>query len=238
MGILLHSLWHDDGIALERSSRDNGRIYVVAAWHGTLAIGWNQFFESEHGDTIQRIYQQRIERTANPRNYIDWLTDDLNEARWWIHIHHNYRKLTFQEGEISKVVTLDYGAVFLPLWLIVATVMLIPCYALSIWIRRKNQKLVGRCTNCGYDIRESKERCPECGTRITGRLDGSNIQKTSRILVKNRHRFEVLDHSRFRCPEYWTCPGPVPFSVPRQERRPKHRKSLLQQISDIVGKLN
>ena len=32
--------------------------------------------------------------------------------------------------------------------------------------RRRERKKLGLCVSCGYDLRGSKERCPECGARF------------------------------------------------------------------------
>jgi hypothetical protein len=33
-------------------------------------------------------------------------------------------------------------------------------------VTRRTRSLIGRCSACGYDLRASKERCPECGLPI------------------------------------------------------------------------
>ncbi|MCH8880259.1 MAG: hypothetical protein IID34_10295 [Planctomycetes bacterium] len=55
----------------------------------------------------------------------------------------------------------NYSYLVAPYWLTIAACAVI--FALS-WqrLRRKRKKL-GLCLKCGYDLRASKDRCPECG---------------------------------------------------------------------------
>jgi len=37
---------------------------------------------------------------------------------------------------------------------------------LNRWSLQRSRMTAGLCTNCGYDLRASKDRCPECGKAI------------------------------------------------------------------------
>ncbi len=73
---------------------------------------------------------------------------------------------------------IDYGpsaglrrAVYLPHWSL--ALLLVPVPALRLWrgVRARRRSLIGLCTFCGYDLRATPDRCPECGT-MQGKVDG------------------------------------------------------------------
>jgi hypothetical protein len=49
-----------------------------------------------------------------------------------------------------------------PLWPVVALTALLPAFRVWRWHRRRFA--AGRCQKCGYDLRATPDRCPECGT--------------------------------------------------------------------------
>lgn len=62
-----------------------------------------------------------------------------------------------------------------PAWLLVVTFAILPAaWALGAY-RRRRRRRAGLCTNCGYDLRASGERCPECGSVNLPRRDGKVI---------------------------------------------------------------
>jgi hypothetical protein len=55
-----------------------------------------------------------------------------------------------------------------PLWMLIALTASLPSIRLllSTAVRRRRRSKAGCCINCGYDLRASIERCPECGRLI------------------------------------------------------------------------
>jgi hypothetical protein len=58
------------------------------------------------------------------------------------------------------------GAIYVPLWVVFAALL-----AAGIWARRKAHQppRPGLCVSCGYDLRATPEKCPECGTVIAAK---------------------------------------------------------------------
>lgn len=54
----------------------------------------------------------------------------------------------------------------MPLWGLVVLAGILPSLCLAPSIRRWRRNVEGKCPNCGYDLRASPDRCPECGAAI------------------------------------------------------------------------
>jgi len=76
---------------------------------------------------------------------------------------------------------------FLPYWL-AAVVSLIAAVVCFHYVRRRDVA-PGSCPRCGYDLRATPERCPECGT-TPGRRESSDSRSARPAIEKSVRRRE------------------------------------------------
>ena len=56
--------------------------------------------------------------------------------------------------------------VTMPTWFVVLLMAILPTIAFRRWRRQRHRTREGLCLNCGYDLRASPGRCPECGKEV------------------------------------------------------------------------
>ena len=55
-------------------------------------------------------------------------------------------------------------AVYLPHWLLAAPWLVAPVWRLRRTLLSRQRRAAGFCAGCGYDLRATPDKCPECGT--------------------------------------------------------------------------
>ena len=66
----------------------------------------------------------------------------------------------------AGTVTVSYKNLAIPLWFVGADLIIWPVVFLTRQMRRRRRVRLGHCLQCGYDLRASSSRCPECGTPV------------------------------------------------------------------------
>jgi len=77
----------------------------------------------------------------------------------------NY-SFTFNSGgkDVTMLMPLRYWELAIPYWMLAILAAVIPILRLPAIIKRRIRRRKGRCIVCGYDLRATPDRCPECGT--------------------------------------------------------------------------
>ena len=56
-----------------------------------------------------------------------------------------------------------------PIWPLTLATAMLPSWGLIVLRFRRRRRVKGLCVNCGYDLRATPHRCPECGLETAGR---------------------------------------------------------------------
>lgn len=60
----------------------------------------------------------------------------------------------------------SYHFIAIPYWVLIPAAAILPILWIRNSRRQRNRAKAGHCLACGYDLRESKDQCPECGAAI------------------------------------------------------------------------
>ena len=69
-----------------------------------------------------------------------------------------------------------FHAITFPLWLPTSLFAALPLTRFALLIRRRRRSGEGRCASCGYDLRATPDRCPECGSAPAGASRAARLE--------------------------------------------------------------
>ena len=82
------------------------------------------------------------------------------------HGAHPYKKevrLDKERGQKARDRYIEAWEIVLPFWSLLALTLLLPALRYHQHRRQNRHLAAGKCKLCGYDLRGTPERCPECG---------------------------------------------------------------------------
>jgi hypothetical protein len=155
----VRSYWVSDTISLHMLRRLNDRPiapvdenveYSLSSSGGTVIISR---LRGTFGRPMPEL--QLLPKRVGERHWM-WSSGQTNGSQ--LRGFSSERASFFHAGNLD---TFDAWSV--PHWLPVAALLVVPCVALfRLWLRMRTTR--GACSKCGYDLRATPERCPECGT--------------------------------------------------------------------------
>jgi hypothetical protein len=124
---------------------------------GLLFFGSDVPFGREYGLTADLISCSRDDFAQAH----DVLFDTPSES--WHFLGYRFAGGTL---DLSNLLTCHYSAIIVPYWFAMLTLFPLPARAVRrTWVTwRRNRS--GLCPICGYDLRATSDRCPECGTPV------------------------------------------------------------------------
>jgi hypothetical protein len=142
------------------------RDQIIHAAHGTVKTNYRLTLSSGRGKfglywTVEDQY--KVDPTITKRTW-RYEAEDLRPGSWT----DGLAEFSFQSRYKPAMHEVS-GNLRIPCWLPGLLTMIMPTVALLRWRRARYRMSKGLCRRCGYDLRASTDKCPECGTSIPQR---------------------------------------------------------------------
>jgi hypothetical protein len=135
-------------------------LWVRSYWRYDSGIDGRVALASHRG----HFFWLRSFSTSDARDYYAGPVGEADQTRDIIRKNAKWRLLGFSYTAVP-----DVGVLVTPSWFVAGLLAIVP----AVWLRRRRgvrrRCRLGLCPTCGYDLRATPDRCPECGTLGQGR---------------------------------------------------------------------
>lgn len=152
--VWLRSFFAQDDVRVGRSSADGTRHHDLHIRSGGLVAAefgrWTDWgMEDPWPETRRRFAGLRWTHESSPP-----APQGIGSWIWWDHYVDQP-----SGGGANEVWRVQVRP-----WLLLVPPMILPTLWLRRFVRRRRMRRSGLCRACGYDLRATTDRCPECGT--------------------------------------------------------------------------
>jgi len=147
-----YSHWDESGY-----QTDSGRMYGATSRLGAIS------FDITDGWPAGQVWNGRVLFESDPL-----LVSALPAPSEWSWLGFGLHRKTMSIGieRTGWIGTARIVAVVVPHWAIILVLGLVVMLTAAPLVRQHRRSRRGLCVRCGYDLRASPERCPECGLAI------------------------------------------------------------------------
>jgi hypothetical protein len=147
------------------------RVFTVRYDEGRCALAWLALRADAEDDLAGRAFwpswhgfrwtgrSHAAARTSHSNAWGPGVQATNSWAHYWFRFVHN-------GGTLFTGLTYDERKVEIPLWALLLPPLLWTIFAVRSYRRKRARERVGHCRKCGYDLRASKDACPECGAPV------------------------------------------------------------------------
>jgi hypothetical protein len=161
--VVIVALWVRCVFVVDRISFDAGgrSIQLATPSRSLFLMVTSRHYREAKWETERPLYAIPFSQTLWPEHRVDtWIAGHPHSYSWLgFHLTPTYYQPPYPDNAGCW-----HTMLLIPFYALFGATLLLPAFWLRAIMRRRARLRLGLCRRCGYDMRATPQRCPECGT--------------------------------------------------------------------------